>query len=261
MIEDRVRELLYDIEAAEGVKVLYACESGSRAWGFASSDSDYDVRIVYIHPPEWYLTIENRPDVIERPLQSSIDLSGWDARKALQLFRKSNPPLFEWLRSPIVYLERSSFASTLRELAGVHHSAAACAYHYLHMAQGNFREYLRGNRVLLKKYFYVLRPILAVNWIERGLGIVPMEFRVLLQTLPLPRELVAQVEKLLDAKQAGDELDDGPRISPIHEFIERELDRLSPMTFDYTHEPAPFDKLDAIFQAVLKEVWQKNGAI
>lgn len=258
MIKEKIRQLLFDIEAAEGVRVLYACESGSRAWGFPSADSDYDVRFLYVRHPQWYLSIEDRPDVIERPVRDSIDLSGWDLRKALRLFRKSNPPLLEWLRSPIVYLEQSSLASGLRELAAVHHSPAACAYHYLHMAQGNFREYLKGERVLLKKYLYVLRPILAVNWIERGLGVVPMEFRTLLERLALPPELKSEVDKLLEAKQAGAELEYGRKIATINQFIESQLDRLSGMTLDYACQAAPTDKLDGIFRSVLREVWQKG---
>jgi predicted nucleotidyltransferase len=111
--------------------------------------------------------------VIELPLRDGIDLSGWDIRKALKLFRKSNPPLLEWLQCPIVYVERFSFASRLRVLLPAFYSPRASFFHYLHMAQGNIREYLRGEIVWRKKYFYVLRPLLAMRWIERGLGPVP----------------------------------------------------------------------------------------
>jgi predicted nucleotidyltransferase len=104
-IVEEVRRRLDQVEASEGVRILLAVESGSRAWGFPSRDSDYDVRFVYIHPPEWYLSVdaEFRRDVIERPILDEIDLSGWEIRKALLLFAKSNPPLLEWLASPLVY--------------------------------------------------------------------------------------------------------------------------------------------------------------
>ena len=106
------------VEKDEGVKILYACESGSRAWGFPSRDSDYDVRFVYVHPAEWYLSIdlEKKRDVIERPITDQIDLNGWDLRKALGLYRKSNPPLLEWLNSPIVYWETYGVAAKLRDV-------------------------------------------------------------------------------------------------------------------------------------------------
>ena len=110
-MEQAIKANLAEIEARENVRIVYACESGSRAWGFPSSDSDYDVRFIYLHPLEWYLSIVDKRDVIEDPITGQLDVNGWDLRKALQLFRKSNPPLFEWLNSPIVYLEKYSVAS------------------------------------------------------------------------------------------------------------------------------------------------------
>ena len=110
-VSERVVADLDSIERDENVRVLLAVESGSRAWGFASVDSDFDVRFIYIREPQWYLSIdvEDRPDTIERPLHDELDVSGWDVRKALRLFRKSNPPLLEWLQCPIIYQERFSF--------------------------------------------------------------------------------------------------------------------------------------------------------
>jgi len=111
-IRDRIVARLREIESAESVRILYACESGSRAWGFASTDSDYDVRFIYLRPVDWYLSIdlERRRDVIEYPIQDLLDINGWDLRKALRLLRRGNPPLVEWLGSPIVYLDRYAVA-------------------------------------------------------------------------------------------------------------------------------------------------------
>lgn len=131
---------LDDLERTEALRILYACEAGSRAWGFESADSDCDVRFVYARPVEWYLSIDDRRDVIERPLQGLLDVRGWDLRKALRLYRKSNPPLLEWLGSPIVYREAGPLAARLRELLPRYYSSRASFRHYLHMAQGNFRE-------------------------------------------------------------------------------------------------------------------------
>src|SRR5688572_24447307 len=107
MIEEIKRELLR-LETGNSIKILYAVESGSRAWGFASTDSDWDVRFIYIHKLEWYLQIEDKKDSLDKILPNEIDLAGWEIRKALKLFRKSNPPMMEWLRSPIVYSENFS---------------------------------------------------------------------------------------------------------------------------------------------------------
>ncbi len=185
----RVQDALADLEAACDVRVLYACESGSRAWGFASRDSDYDVRFLYVHRRDWYLSVEDRRDVIERPLADDLDLSGWELRKALRLLRKSNPPLLEWLRSPVVYRHDPLFAAEFGTLASEFYSPRRCFAHYLHMARGNWRGYLYGREtVSLKKYLYVFRPLLGCRWIERRLGPVPMELdRLVRRTLEEPR--------------------------------------------------------------------------
>jgi uncharacterized protein len=175
--------------------------------GFPSANSDFDVRFIYIRPVEWYLSIDEKRDVIEHPVKEQLDINGWDLKKALQLLRKTNPPLLEWLGSPIIYIEKYSVAEKMRQLAKEYYSPSACLYHYLHMAQGNFREHLRGDIVWVKKYFYVLRPILAMKWIEEGLGIVPTDFKVVLEKLALPVELKVAVAKLLESKRSGNELD------------------------------------------------------
>ena len=252
-IEEEIARELDVIEMEEAVRVVYACESGSRAWGFESVDSDYDVRYIYVHPRDWYLSVEERRDVIERPIDGALDLSGWDLLKALRLFRKSNPPLLEWLVSPIVYRESGSTAQRLRDLADQFHSPRAAAYHYLHMAQGNFREYLRGNEVWTKKYLYVLRPLLAIQWIEQGLGIVPMEFHKLIEQLLPVGALRTCIDDLVKGKHAGSELARGPRIAPISEFIEAELGRHEGKLSVPEPSISPADKLDVVFHAVLRE--------
>jgi uncharacterized protein len=108
---------LHEIEQTQEVRIQYACESSSRAWGFPSADSDYDVRFIYLHRTDWYLSVEAKRDVIEYRLEQNLDINGWDLKKALRLFRQSNPPLLEWLGSPIVYLEKTSTSAKLRELA------------------------------------------------------------------------------------------------------------------------------------------------
>lgn len=146
----RITTELARIEAEEQVRILYACESGSRAWGFPSRDSDYDVRFIYVRRVDWYLSIYDKRDVIERPISGMLDINGWDLRKALNLFRKSNPPLLEWLRSPIVYKESYSTAEGIRRIFPATFSPRSCMYHYLHMARGNYREYLQGEQVRVK---------------------------------------------------------------------------------------------------------------
>lgn len=259
-MRERIEAALAEVEAAEGVTILYACESGSRAWGFASADSDYDVRFLYLHSPDWYLSIDLgvKRDVIERPIDGALDLSGWELRKALLLFRKSNPPLLEWLGSPIVYRERHKTAERLRELAPTFYSPVACGYHYLHMAKGNHREYLKGDSVWRKKYFYVLRPLLALRWLEAGLGVVPTEFEKLVEATVPTDELREAIAALVDEKAAGAELDYGPRIPVVSDFIEGELRRHEQTGFDRSPPPPPIEPLNELFRDELRQVYDAD---
>jgi len=257
MMQQRIQSALQTIETNKSVKILYACESGSRAWGFPSADSDYDVRFIYLHPRDWYLSInvEHKRDVIERPIDDLLDVNGWDARKALHLFYKSNPPLLEWLGSPTVYWEQSTFARQLRELRPIYYNPVASMYHYLHMAQRNYREYLKGERVWLKKYFYVLRPILAANWIERDYGVVPTEFDVLVERIVDDPALKQQIALLVAQKKAGEELKYGPRIPEIGDYVQSELARLGDKQFERQVKRHAIEPLNELFRAVLAEVW------
>lgn len=131
----RVLRELDALERRHRVRVLYACESGSRAWGFPSPDSDYDVRFIYVHEPEWYLRVMPQRDVIEQPISDALDLSGWELRKALRLLHDSNPALSEWLQSPLVYRADPQALRLLRALAPEFRSERKCRWHYLAMAR------------------------------------------------------------------------------------------------------------------------------
>lgn len=258
---DRYREayyLLNQIEVERGVRVLYACEAGSRAWGFASPDSDYDVRFIYIHPTEWYLSIdlEQKRDVIERPIDNGWDISGWELRKALKLFAKSNPPLLEWLESPIIYRESASLADGMRELTRLFYRKTACAYHHWHMAKKNYREYLRNQIVWRKKYFYVLRPLLAIRWLDIATGPPPVSFETLLEWSGIGSDVEEAIRKLLEAKRSGAELGYGPRIPVISCFMEKELKSLADRRFASTDNEPDRGLLDELFRDTLEEAWE-----
>ncbi|MEN1988335.1 nucleotidyltransferase domain-containing protein [Paenibacillus hubeiensis] len=252
-----IRQELERIERDEQVKIIYACESGSRAWGFPSQDSDYDVRFLYVRPLEWYLSIEEQRDVIEVPISDQLDINGWDLRKALKLFRKSNPPLLEWLQSPIQYDERYSAAERIRGLSPLTFSPKSCMYHYLNMAKGNFRDYLQGERVKIKKYFYVLRPLLACGWIERHNTMPPMEFGQLVEELiPADTLLYSEITELLRRKKSGDELDLEPQLPAIHAFLKERIAWYEQRAAAMAHETVvDVAELDRIFRAALDEVW------
>lgn len=254
-MESLIQSRLDEIEQTEGVRIFFACESGSRAWGFPSADSDYDVRFLYVHPIDWYLTIDEGRDVIELPLDQNLDINGWDLKKALQLFRKSNPPLMEWLGSPIVYREVTTVAEQMRALTTIFYSPVASTYHYLQMGRRNFKEYLQGDDVWVKKYFYVLRPLLAARWVEAGYGVVPTEFGVLVERLIADAELRRAIDDLIAQKRAGAELDAGQRIEPISHFIEQELIYWENQPVPMTTGRGETNELNRLFREAVREVW------
>ena len=164
-IVEQIKRKLDEIEEKENVTILFAVESGSRAWGFASEDSDFDVRFVYKHNDiNEYLRLEGIRDVIEWELNDVYDISGWDLDKTLKLLHSSNPVIFEWINSPIVYKE-TEFLKQFREFCRPYFMTIKGAHHYLHMAQKNYDTFLSGDRVKLKKYFYVLRPRFATKYV------------------------------------------------------------------------------------------------
>jgi uncharacterized protein len=257
----RIQMELSSIEREQDVIILLAVESGSRAWGFSSADSDYDVRFIYVCRPEWYLSIdiEQRRDVIERPIEDVLDVSGWDLRKALRLFHKSNPPLLEWLQCRLIYREQFTLAERLRAILPRFCQPAASYHHYLHMARGNYRSYLQGEIVWRKKYFYVLRPLLAILWLESGRGPVPIEFGRLVDATIDDPALRSAVDALVSAKRSGTELDRGPRDAVLSEFLESQLARLQTVDGPTRETSAPgVEELNTLFRDTLREVWPSS---
>lgn len=218
-------EELNKIENEYNVEILYAVESGSRAWGFASSDSDYDVRFIYKRKKDDYLKLEKTRDVIELPINDVLDINGWDLDKTLRLLYKSNPTLFEWLSSPIVY-KNSASADRLRKISADYFYSKHALYHYLSMAKNNYREYLKGDMVKAKKYFYVIRPILACRWILEKNMAPPMLFSELSEA-ELPSELKADIDYLLDIKINNPELKLIPKIQAVNDYIEKSIEEIS----------------------------------
>jgi predicted nucleotidyltransferase len=216
-VKEIILEKLKSIEHQFDVRILYACESGSRAWGFASPDSDYDVRFVYVHKADYYHSIDDQRDVIEVPINDLLDINGWELRKALRLFRKSNAPLYEWLQSPIVYSADSNFVSEMKALMSNYFSPRAGMHHYLRMAKGVFESELSSEMVKLKRYFYALRPVLAAKWIADMKSVPPMDFKSL--SVLMPKQISTLVEELLSIKVKVDESFMIEKSSEVNAFI------------------------------------------
>jgi len=263
-LQRHIETELTRIEQEFGVTVLYACESGSRAWGFASTNSDYDVRFIYAHPPEWYLTVEAKRDVIDAqdlPAMDPLDLSGWDITKALKLYRKSNPPLLEWLRSPIVYRNQGILHARLTTLLPDYYSPIACMYHYLHMARGNYRQYLQRERVWIKKYLYVVRPVLCCLWIDAGYGVPPVVLDAMVESPLCPAEPRAALLELLTAKRAGQELDYGEPVPVINAWLADAFAHLDRRQYGLQNPERPTVSLDKVLLETLVDTYGAGSGV
>jgi predicted nucleotidyltransferase len=168
---------LADIAKEDDIKILLAVESGSRAWGFHSPDSDYDVRFIYARPVDWHLGLATKRDVVERPIDDELDLSGWDIGKALTLALGSNAVIAEWLQSPIVYCAEDGFVEDLTSFCAQVLDRKSVSWHYLSLyARQEKRARLDDGQIQLKRYFYMIRPILALRWMRvNGKSMPPMD--------------------------------------------------------------------------------------
>ena len=250
-MREKILNKLNEIEQREKVKILLAVESGSRAWGFASPDSDYDVRFIYVRPRDAYLRLEKQRDVIELPIEGELDINGWDLDKTLRLLRASNPTLFEWFSSPIVYRE-TAFADEFRSVMQKYFSSKRGLSHYLSMASSNYREYLKGDTVKAKKYFYVLRPILACRWILDKSTPPPMLFSELVEA-ELDPALMPDVNRLLDLKMNAPEIKTIPRIESINRYLDSSIEearsRIVQLPEDTIHD---WEELNRLFLSQLQ---------
>lgn len=224
-VRTAIAATLEQIEREHGVRILFAVESGSRAWGFPSPDSDYDVRFVYVHPRDWYLTLAPGRDVIELPISAELDIGGWDLRKALNLLLKPNPVLLEWLSSPIRYRWDARACSDLAALARRITHNTACRFHYLSLGEGQWQKHVGDAReVNFKKYFYILRPALALRWLRLHPGrLPPMNLQDLVAELDLDQTTISRIADLLAAKARAKEIGTGARIAQIDALIQSEF--------------------------------------
>ena len=223
LILDRLKEL----ETEHNIKILYACESGSRAWGFASPNSDWDVRFMYVHTRDWYLSIDEQKDMLDFAIDANeLDLTGWDLRKTLRLFKGSNASPFEWLQSPIVYLDPYNFKSRLWDLTEDYFKPRSVAFHYLGLAKSSSKKGLVGGLMDIKKYFYVLRPLLAAYWICTKKTAPPMEFSPLLEQIKSEEKLYAAIQALTERKIIAQEGDFTEPVPIIQAFINKSFTEL-----------------------------------
>ena len=245
-MEKIIQSKLAEIEEKENIRILYAVESGSRAWGFESTDSDYDVRFLYVRPKEFYLKLENTRDVIEWQLDETLDINGWDLDKLLRLLHRSNPTVYEWANSPVVY-KTSPWFEDFKKGINEYFSCRRSLCHYWSMANGNYKGYLKGDVVKLKKYFYVLRPLLACRWILDYKSPPPVLFSRLMEA-ELEEDIKPLVESLLVLKRDTPEIGEGDRIPKLNAYLDRSIMEIKDSISRYPGDSnRPWEPLNRIF--------------
>ncbi|WP_018247658.1 nucleotidyltransferase domain-containing protein [Orenia marismortui] len=254
---NRIISKLRDIEEENNIRILYAVEAGSRAWGFSSETSDYDIRFIYVHPIEWYLSIEEKEDYIDLQINNSIDLHGWDLQKTLKLFRKSNPSILEWLHSSSIYIENSTLIDRLRRLSRDYFSPKALLYHYLNMAKANYKKYLGENKINLKKYLYIIMPLLACSYIKNKKKIPVMNFYNLMNSELNNSLLLEEISSLLIQKKSDKYNKEILRLDIIDDFLETQINYYQEYVLKVEgKDPIDYNCLDKLFQKSLEEIWR-----
>ncbi|WP_085992637.1 nucleotidyltransferase domain-containing protein [Oceanobacillus senegalensis] len=251
---------LMEIENKHQIKILFACEAGSRSYGLASEKSDYDVRFIYIHPTTYYLSIDpigigKKKDVKKVPFNNALDMYGWDLTKALKLFRKSNPSLLEWLHTDIVYYQAFSTIEKIKEMEKAYFSEKSCIHHYINMSKNNFRR-CSEETVNIKLYLNVLRPLLLATWIKEYKEFPPLKFSYLVDKL-VPEGKIKRIVNHLIKIKLGNNLELNPLdLQNLHIYIQVELKRLDNYAKSLTDKNQSITTpLDFLFQQTLKEVW------
>ncbi|CEN34172.1 nucleotidyltransferase domain-containing protein [Capnocytophaga cynodegmi] len=249
-VKNRILEKIKEVEHQYSVEVLYVVESGSRAWGFASPDSDFDIRFIYKSKVEHYLSLWEQPDTIEFMTDENLDGSGWDLKKTLLLLAKSNTPLLEWLYSPVIYFEKPQLIKSLRSLAQKCFSPIACMYHYLGMSK-NFSQVCQQDNVKLKSYLYALRTALAGKWIAEKNSFPPVAFSQLLTIAPA--NIQTKIQEIMNIKASQNESYLHPKEELITNFLIQTLTENSQKANNLSAGEKIHHELNTFFLETLKQ--------
>jgi predicted nucleotidyltransferase len=253
-MQDLIQHHLHRIAEKHGIRILYACETGSRGWGFASPDSDYDVRFIYAFPTERYLSVDEPKDTLTELFEDQgeiLDFNGWELRKTLRHLRKSNATPFEWLQSPIVYQQEGDFRNELWHLAPLYFAPRATIHHYLGICHNSIKTGIADDHINIKKYFYILRPLLAAMWAADRQTIPPMQFEPLLSQIEPEKELMAAIRQLWKEKEQAVEGQMIPLVPVIQEFIAAEMAHCREVSETLDKKQVESGALDAFFQNIL----------
>jgi predicted nucleotidyltransferase len=252
-METKIKDKLKELEQKHQVKVLYACETGSRAWGFPSPDSDYDVRMIYMHDIDWYLSLSDKKDTIEfMSDDGELDVTGWDIKKCLKLMWKSNGALLERVQSPVVYREEKDISSLLKDYSEMCFAPISTMHHYLGMAKNSFEEVDGKDEIKLKKLFYALRATLACKWILEKDSVPPIVFMTMVNELSFDQNLKDKIVNLIGLKSGKTERYIHPAEKDLNAFITNELMKASAAFEGLAGRKQREVDLDSLFKQIVK---------
>ena len=247
-----VPQKLKEIEKEYGIRILYAAESGSRAWGTHAPDSDFDVRFIYIRPREDYLRLEQMRDVLEFPIEDGWDMAGWDLKKMLQLLHNANSQIYEWFASPVVYLD-DGFSHRIRSLLEEYFSVKTAVYHYLHQADMKMKQQKHAEPTKVKHYLYRFQHLAAAQWILAQHTPTPVSFRELMKLFP--EEIRQEAFALLQKKTIPPQTPLMPHSPFLDAWLQEERDRISQFMEQLPREPEkPWEPLDRFFLSELDRI-------
>ena len=252
-MHDKIVGVLHELERQQDFKVLFAAESGSRAWGFASPDSDYDVRMIYVKPEAWYWSLDARqPDTFNAMLPGELDVSAWELRKTLRLFAGCNPSLNEWLGSPIIYYADPKFADEMRSLIPVYFNPVRTVHHYLALSAKALEDRQQDGTIAVKKLFYALRGLLAAMWTAETQTMPPTPFVDLLKPEYVSAEIVDEISRLQGTKARSDEKCRIPLSEILSDFIARGKAKILHDISGLSAGQASWEPLNSLFYETAK---------
>lgn len=245
-----IKERLRELSEERNIKILYACESGSRAWGFPSPDSDYDVRFIYAESIDWHLSLNEQKDSIDIPINDELDIGGWEIKKTLNLLKKSNAPLLEWIQSPIVYSGDQKFLSALKNISKEFFSPISTMHHYLSMSKKYLEACLEKDEVKLKRYFYCIRTAMAGKWIREIGTMAPIRLQDML--ILNDEEINLLINELIWLKASKGESYLHSKEPLLNDFLKDTIKENERVSGSLKAARGSLDKLNTLFRETIK---------
>jgi len=256
-IKQSILEKLYNIETGYEVKIPLAIESGSRGWGFASANADYDCRFIYVHKPERYMSVSEPSEFIEYELDETYDIKGYDLKRVMKYIIKSQATINEWLSSNVGYIRNEPIVQSLKALAADFFNPIPVSHHYLSLARKMLREVTAAEEAKIKKYFYILRPIANLNYICQYQKMPYMEYDKTLDAIITPPDILLAIHELKKRKAGLQEHDKIPAHKLLIDYFNSEISRFDDILKDMKHvKNTNYVSVDEVFRAIIEDVWK-----